>query len=567
MLIAKLTRAAALCLPLLAASLTPRTADACGGTFCDAGPQVMPVDQTGETIVFWIDDSGADPYTEAHIQIQYEGDAERFAWIIPVMDVPEVQVSAQALFDNILQGTVPTFRITSRSTGDCGFGGLACAKNEAADLQLGGLGLADDEGGNETDGPQVLDRGFAGAFEYVTLTGDSVAEVVDWLEAAGYAQDDEAPPILQEYLDEGFVFVAVKLRSGADVDEIQPLAIRYPGVEPCIPIRLTRIAAVEDMAIRAVFLGDGRVASSNWPQVIINHARLDYANDPAASYSEIVSLAIDEAGGRGFVTEYAGSDSIVVASSIYGRSWDANAFVEIAVTGVVDELIAQAAMNCALGECSFGNPQVRTLLETYIPVPDTLDPGEFWSCLSCYEELIDQAAWDPLAFAAAFDERVVIPSKHAVDMLDDASYLTRLYTVLSPHEMTEDPLFHQTSGLGEVSNIVEAVRVNDCDGGPSSFELPDGRTVALTDAGNMPELGLPAAERIEQVPMKGPAQIETDNGAEIDAAIAAWNETRVTGPAPNCSVRRVRAEGILTMFAVFGVAWLHRSRRHRTSVS
>jgi hypothetical protein len=69
---------------LLAGTLAPRLADACGGTFCDGGPQVMPVDQTGETIVFWVDESGSEPHTEAHIQIQYEGDAERFAWIIPV---------------------------------------------------------------------------------------------------------------------------------------------------------------------------------------------------------------------------------------------------------------------------------------------------------------------------------------------------------------------------------------------------------------------------------------------------------------------------------------------------
>ena len=47
--------------------------------------------------------------------------------------------------------------------------------------------------------------------------------------------------------------------------EIHPLAIRYPGIEPCIPIKLTRIAAVDDMAIRAFFLGDNRVAPTNWP--------------------------------------------------------------------------------------------------------------------------------------------------------------------------------------------------------------------------------------------------------------------------------------------------------------
>ena len=36
----------------LALTTAPQEARACGGTFCDAGPQAMPVDQTGENILF-----------------------------------------------------------------------------------------------------------------------------------------------------------------------------------------------------------------------------------------------------------------------------------------------------------------------------------------------------------------------------------------------------------------------------------------------------------------------------------------------------------------------------------
>jgi hypothetical protein len=550
----------------LALSFAPTPAQACGGTFCDAGPTIMPVDQTGETIVFWIDRSGPEPFTEAHIQIQYEGDAERFAWIIPVMSVPEVLVGSQALFDNMLQATVPVFVTQNTTVGDCSFGGIGCGKMDLA----GGRDQANfaDDGGDEgnTGGPEILDRGFAGAFEYVTLTGDSVQEVVDWLEMAGYAQDPDAPPILQEYLDENFVFVAVKLRSGADVDEIHPLAIRYAGIEPCIPIRLTRIAAVEDMAIRAMFLGDARVAPSNWPHVVLNHSRIDYVNGPAFSYQEIVSLAIDEAGGRAFVTEYAGTDAVVATTGLYDPAWNPAAFEDIEVTAVVDELAAQKLLDCT-GSCTFNHAQVEVLLETFVPPPPGIGAHEFWSCLSCYQQLIDLEAWNAAGFASALAERIVTPGQHALEMLASASYLTRLYTVLSPHEMLEDPLFHETSGLGPIDSTISVTRVNDCDGGPTVFDLPDGRSVALTESGTMPNLDLPAAERIERIPMMGPPQIELDNGPAIDAALAAYNETRLSGPGAACSVRRVRAEGLFGMLAVFGIAWLHRSRRRRTPMS
>lgn len=545
----------------LATLTTPRAVEACGGTFCDAGPTEMPVDQTGESIVFWIDDSGAEPFTEAHIQIQYEGAAERFAWIIPVMSAPEVFVGSQALFDNVLQATRPTFVTQSRSVGDCGFGGFGCASDLAS---LGGRG---DEG-NEGDGNiEILDRGFAGAFEYVTLTGDSVEQIVEWLDVAGYAQDPEAPPILEEYLQEGFVFVAVKLRSGAEVEEIHPLAIRYAGVEACIPIRLTRIAAIEDMAIRALFLGSSRVAPQNWPHVELNHARIDYPGDPARSYAEIVSLAIDEAGGRAWVTEYAGPDSIVSTTGLDDPRWNPAAFVEIEALAVIEELTSQGLLGCETNLCEFNHVQVETLLEIYLPPPDGVPAHTFWSCLGCYAEQIDPLAWDPAKFAEALDERVVTPGRHALEMLVDADYLTRLYTVISPHEMLEDPLFHETEGLPEVPSSFNATRVNDCDGGPTVFELPDGRSVALTDAGDMPELGLPAAALIQRIPAMGPPQVEVDNTAQIDAALEAHNAANLSGPAPSCSVRPGRFEGFLTMFSVFGIAWLSRGRRRRTWLS
>src|ERR1041385_4575016 len=82
-----------------------RPAAACGGTFCDTGPTAMPVDQTGENVVFSIDDG----FVEAHVQILYQGDPARFAWIVPMQQVPDVHPGSAQLFANALAGTVPTY--------------------------------------------------------------------------------------------------------------------------------------------------------------------------------------------------------------------------------------------------------------------------------------------------------------------------------------------------------------------------------------------------------------------------------------------------------------------------
>jgi hypothetical protein len=557
-------------------TLAPTRAQACGGTFCDAGPTPMPVDQSGENILFWIDQNAGDPHTEAHIQIQYEGDPDQFAWVVPVLSVPEVLVGSQALFDNVLAGTVPIINVTTRVDGDCAFASFGCVSDRDSGFAGGDGGdFADETGGDSfgEDGPEILDRGFAGAFEYVVLTAETVDVIVDWLDEAGYQQDPDAPPILAEYLQEGFVFVAFKLRGGTGVDEIHPIAIRYAGVEPCIPIRLTRIAATEDMAIRAFFLGHDRVVPQNWPHVLLNWVKFDWVGWSvfgADIYEELVSAAIDEAGGRAFITEYAGTDAVVATVGIANNLWDSAAFVDIEPTAVVDTLEQQQLMTCEINgtdvECQFSHPQVRPLLERYLPAPENVPVEQFWECLECYAGLIDPVAWQAQpGFAAEFEQRITGPATHALDMLVDSTYLTRLYTLISPHEMLEDPLFHETSALGNVDSAITATQVNTCDDGPSYIELTDGRKIALGQFNSYPEFGeMPSAEQIERVPMMGAPQVETDNRAAIDDLVEQHNFDHLVGPSPSCSLARMRPEGMLTMLVLFGLAWSQRSPRSRS---
>ena len=185
----------------------PTIAQACGGTFCDAGPQSMPVDQTGENILFVMEEG----YVEAHIQIQYTGNPEKFAWVVPVMALPEIEVGSDPLFTSLLSATVPTFTLNTRQEDNCfdsGGGGLGCGYADSA------AGVRDDFMDDEPpQGPNVVLKDTAGAFEYAVLEGGTVEGITQWLNENGYAQDEQAPQILEEYLNEGFMFVAFKLQA------------------------------------------------------------------------------------------------------------------------------------------------------------------------------------------------------------------------------------------------------------------------------------------------------------------------------------------------------------------
>ncbi len=501
-----------------AAWLAPSPAHACGGTFCDAGPQAMPVDQTGENILFVMAADGV----EAHIQIQYDPttEADKFAWVIPVTVLPEFSVGSNALFNNVLGATVPTYGFSTTQT--CG-GPLPPGGGGGTSGDDGSGFVAEPDAGS---GPDVVYEATVGAFDVVVLQGGTTQEVMDWLAANGYQQDMAAAPILDEYLNEDYLFAAFKLTQGAGVSEIHPVALKFPSSdEACIPIRLTRIAAQDHMDIRSFFLSDARVVPRNYRHVLVNLVKLDWPQ-LAANYKELVTLAADQpmADGHAFVTEYAGPSSIVSDAGIFSPAWDAAPFVGMDPKLVVDELQTQGLVFCSPGACQYSHTLIEGLLATYLPVPDGIEPGEFYGCLSCYEGLIDGSAWDAAAFSTAIQDRIIDPGSHATDLLRAWPYLTRMYTTISPEEMTADPFFYQNPDLPPVdfTNGI-AQRTVLCNG--EVWTLPDGRQVFLPLNGTWPDFPdeMPWVEEIEQMPPAGAPMSLVDNSALIDDELAKWN--------------------------------------------
>jgi len=517
-------------LPLLALStfLAPVEAEACGGTFCDSGPVSMPVDQTGENILFHI---GPD-FVEAHIQIQYDPDsgASQFAWVIPVTALPEFEIGSQLFFDAVLAGSVP--RYSNLQTADfCGDdGGFG---DEAA----GDSGSSDSGGDGDGDpgGPNVLLQQTVGAFEIAVLDGGTVEGVMQWLGDNGYEQDPAAEPILASYLEDEFLFVAMKLANKAGIEEIHPIVIRYSGTEPCVPIRLTQIAAQEDMDIRAFFLGQARTVPINYRHVLVNPLKLDWFN-LGSNYKEVISMAVDaqEANGNAFVTEYAGPSNVIQTATFYDPNWDSAPLAALvdSPVGVYEIVAAQNLAYCDPEwdtECSFGNPLLAPLFAEYIPVPVGLTAPEFYSCLSCYEAMIDLTAWNAAEFAAKYDERVIKPALNALSLVEANPYLTRMYTTISPAEMNEDPMFRENKNLPDVSATQQSVQTQHCDGS-TTVVIPDGRQVYFPPGAALtwPDFGdeMPWEEDVDAANMADDAPLISliDNTEKIDALLAAYNK-------------------------------------------
>ena len=523
--------AAVLALSLGALLLRADPAQACGGTFCDGGPQTMPVDQTGENILYVVDEKAET--VEAHIQIQYEGEASRFAWVLPVQSLPTFEVGSQPLFSALLQGSVPSYGFNSQFTCNNGSAGAGGSGNA-----FGGGGQAGSGGSGSGGGPEVVYQKTVGAFDVVVLQGGTAKEVIDWLQNNNYQQNPAAEPILQKYLEKNYFFAAIKLTGGAGVDEIHPLVVKYHGTQPCIPLELTRIAAVENMGVRGFFLGDRRwVPSGGYKHVVLNPARLNWLSQ-GANYLDVVSKAADSAvaNGRAFVTEYAGTSSVVSPIGVFSALWSSAPFVSAKPEQTSDLLLKQGLLSCFTdfnGEtaCNTGHPLLGSLLDEFLPVPAGVKPGEFYSCLACYSDQIDQLKWDGALFAQRFDERIVNPGKHAVDLLEKHPKLTRLFTTISPAEMTEDPEFHAHPTAADVPTSNVATRRSECQ--HVVMQLPDQRNIALPTSGSwVPWTDeMPWVERVEELPAAGDPIVLVSNTKKINDLIDAWNKSQGWPPA------------------------------------
>jgi uncharacterized protein (TIGR03382 family) len=548
--------------------LTPAQAEACGGLFCDGGPQPMPVDQTGEDVLFVTSEPGK---VEVHIRIQYEGAAEQFAWVIPMQSLPtDFAVGNEQLFENIKNATVPQYGFsrsfdTCESPDDAADGGQGLTGGSAAPEDSGG---SDTDAGGDTGGPTIFVQTQVGAFE-ITVLGDGTAqEVVDWLDMNGYQQDDEALPIIEEYLQENHLFAAIKLTGGADVDEIHPIALQFDHPEPCVPLKLTRIAAVDDMEVRTYFLSNQRVVPMNYRHVLVNPLKIDWPNQ-AANYKEVITGAVDEemADGRAFVTEYAGPTNVVADFDIDNPAWDATAFEGTTPIEAVQELKNQGLVLCTdYDPCQTTHQLLDGIVQQHIVLDASVSWEQFYECPDCYEAAVDQTAWDATAFATTLNDRIFAPAEHAVALLQQNSYLSRMYTVISPHEMTEDPMFHQNPDLGDVPNVRSAAQRILCSG-HSVWTLPDGREVFVAAGSLWPEFpDLPWAEEVQETPNAGAEMILVDNTDLINERLAEYN-AEATPEEPSlvggcgCTTSRRNSAALWSTLALLGLVALRRRRR------
>jgi len=495
------------------------SAEACGGFFCSQ----TPIDQSGEAILFSVDEGSGTVST--HVQISFEGEAEDFAWIVPVSGIPDLFLSTDELFMQLDARLSTQFWLDWNTEGEC----------DRDDIFFLDASSDDVASNAESGGVTVLATEVVGPYDTVVLAADSSEELLTWLQDHNFDIPDSLDPVLSPYVNGGSNFVALRLSNDRDVGELAPLGMTTTAEKAMIPIQLTSIAATNDMRLEVYIVGNERSVPENYLHVQINQAAIDWWNF-GTNYEDVITLAADEAGGQAFATDYSGSTQQLHDVLYWNGRYNMSAF-----DGITDPVLF---MNEIMGQFA-ASQSLMNLLRVYIPMPQNLvdqgvDETDFYNNLGSYEQHLDPN-FDGPAFAGALEEILVEPLKGANNMLKNNSTITRLTSSISPLEMTVDPVFVFNPDMGDVSNVYNAKLITSCDDdqdydeAPRRLELPDGRTILLpplewmedhdmTDFEFVQELTVVNAAIIERTGASGQPEVLTDHTDSLNAQTNAFNE-------------------------------------------
>jgi hypothetical protein len=267
--------------------LSPLMAAACGGIFtADANTE-----QSAERMIYAVGPGQVTLYE----QITYTGSPQNFAWVLPVPAVPQVSLVSTDLFRDLDNQTAPD--IYTQPSPSC-FGNLA------ASAPVG-----------SAEGVTVDDSGTVGPYDYDVINSTNAKALTDWLTSNSYKIPAASASEIQIYTGQHMYFLAMRLRGAAGVNNMTPVKISYPSTQQqiTIPLRMATPMSQQRLNVTLWIFGQSRFLPQNYTSVQLSDSQLSTDADPMGDYSTLVGQAVDAAGGRGFVTDYAQPTSQISA--------------------------------------------------------------------------------------------------------------------------------------------------------------------------------------------------------------------------------------------------------------
>ncbi|MFO0629083.1 MAG: DUF2330 domain-containing protein [Polyangiales bacterium] len=274
-------------------------ARACGGCFHQPSPTSVQV-VTDHRMVFAV----SDRRTILWDQFAFSGRAEEFTWILPIRDgsMASVELSDPRFMQALDNLSAP--RVLSappRPSRFCGGGG---------GFSFGGSASAtrDSAGAAPPPSVQVLLQQTLGPYAQATIRGQDPNAIRDWLRNNGYFIPPSIDPVLDHYVSLRMDFVALRLRAGEGIGQMQPVRVSVPGAAPLLPLRMISAGAGDKVGLLLMVIAPSRMEAMGWPNGELRDGDLVYdydapSTDPAADFLRAFRMRNAASGERLWLTE------------------------------------------------------------------------------------------------------------------------------------------------------------------------------------------------------------------------------------------------------------------------
>lgn len=216
----KLIAALLVVILFLLTTATPVLAD--GGFFLDSMHQDL-YESAQKAVILYGNTTGNSTgnYTEHLIlSVSFEGDAEDFAWVIPVPNKPEIAVTDAELFWELSD-----FTRTEIHSGGC-------------------------EGEGAPGDVDVIEKQVVGPYATAILSSTNATALADWLNANGYIFPEDGEEIISEYIEKEWYFVATKINAVEEgtsealaEGDIEPIVLSFASNQTVYPLRISSLSA------------------------------------------------------------------------------------------------------------------------------------------------------------------------------------------------------------------------------------------------------------------------------------------------------------------------------------
>lgn len=161
------------------------------------------------------------------LSMKFRGDAEDFAWVIPVPSRPTVEKSREDLFENLERLTRYSYRRGPGIMQSAGFE-AAIDKSEVTVWETKKIDI----------------------FEIAVLSSSDSGALREWLAQNDYAYPESYEYLLREYIDDGWFFVAVKVDTSVEsslassrlkTGHAAPLELTFATEQPVYPMKITAV--------------------------------------------------------------------------------------------------------------------------------------------------------------------------------------------------------------------------------------------------------------------------------------------------------------------------------------